>query len=217
MVIPSLFFFFLLEVSIVAFPSFLTWLIWFVFSCLVYLKRSRSFKTLFLCFLFLVWVSFVSRTYLGLASENGLLVEKTKILLHLSLAYISFLYFLSLNFLERKEKIRFWRFNFRLSNFEKFFYFSIFFLSAIFFFSGKLHFWWLNSIFCFAFLIFFFLIFLKKYSFEVKLLASFLFLEIFLSLGFLSSIPEIKAFIFSLLLIVFVFLIERYSNSPATV
>ena len=192
--LPSLFFFVFLEISVLAFPSWASWFFWFILALAPYFRRTRSLKKLGLAIAFLVWVAFISRLYLPVGP--GLLLWRARITTHFLIAYLSVLYFLSLEFLEPLDRGVISKLE--TGGLKAFFYLSVYFLTSILFFSGKFSSWWFNSFFLFAFLLFFSYLVIKKTAFKERFLISFLLLEVFFSLSFLSFIPEVKALVFSL-------------------
>ncbi len=198
----------LLEISILGHFSWLAWLVWFLVSYISYFKRTKSLKKIIFGLLFLVWVIIVSHLYLPKQSFKAVDLSKLRINLHFVLVWLSVLYYLSLKIIEgsffrlkalnRKMKIS-W------AVFKNFLSLSIFYISAIFLFSGRLYYWWANSLAAFGFFVFWLLIFAKKGFNKVdKMIIGLLFLEMFLVIQFFSLIPEIKSLVFSLMALFFI-------------
>ncbi len=196
----------LLEMGVLGVVSWLVWPVWFIVSYAPYFKRTKSLKTIILSFLFLVWVAIVSRLYRSNGGLNGLNPLRLKATSQVIIIWLAFLYFLSLKFLEKKPSV-FKKVKLKINwlKLKPFYGLSIFFISSLFFFSGKLYYWWLNSLVAFFCLLFWHFIFAKKsYTRIQKIVISFLFLELFLVLQLFSYIPEIKAFVYSLVALFFI-------------
>ncbi len=185
----------LLEISLNGLFSWFGWVVWFIVGTVFYFRRTKSLKDIALGILFLFWAALVCFTYKPSLELSGLDYGKLKISYQLLVLWVSFLYFLLLVYFKKDYSYK----KINWLDFRSFYGLSVFFISSIFLFSGKLYYWWLNSLITFLFLIFWFFIFAKKnYTRIQKIIISLLFLEFFLALQFFSFIPEVKALIFSL-------------------